>query len=39
MEFTLLGFGEEVVCMELSEDFLHMLLVGGHVSRVDENVI
>ena len=39
MELTLLGFGKEAVCVELPEDFSDMLLVGGHVSRVDEDVI
>ena len=39
MELTLLGFGKEAVCVESPEDFLDMLLVGGHVSRVDEDVI
>ena len=39
MELTLLGLGKEAVCTELSEDFLDMLLVGGHVSRVDEDII
>ena len=36
---SLLRFGKEAICMELPEDFLDMLLVGGHVSRVDEDVI
>ena len=31
--------GEEAICMESLEDFLDMLLVGGHVCRVDEDVI
>ena len=39
MELTLLRFGEEAVCMESPEDFLDMLLVRGHVSRVDEDVV
>ena len=39
MELTLLGLGEEAVCMESLEDFSDMLLVGGHVSGVDENVV
>ena len=39
MELTLLGLGEEAVCTELLEDFSDMLLVGGHVSRVDEDIV
>ena len=39
MELTLLGLGEEAVCAESPEDFLDMLLVGGHVSGVDEDVV
>ena len=39
MELTLLRLGKEAVCMELLEDFSDMLLVGGHVSGVDEDVI
>ena len=39
MELTLLGLGEEAVCTELLEDFLDMLLVEDHVSRVDEDVV
>ena len=39
MELTLLRLGEEAVCTELPEDFSDMLLVGDHVSRVDENVV
>ena len=39
MELTLLGLGEEAICAESPEDFLDMLLVEGHVSRVDEDVI
>ena len=39
MELTLLGLGEEAICAELPEDFSDMLLVGGHVSGVDEDVI
>ena len=39
MELTLLRFGEEAVCIEFPEDFLGMLLVGGHVSRVDADVV
>ena len=39
MELTLLRLGEEAVCMELLEDFSDMLLVEGHVSRVDEDVV
>ena len=39
MELTLLRLGEEAVCVELAEDFSDMLLVGGHVSGVDEDVI
>ena len=39
MELTLLGLGEEAICVELLEDFLDMLLVGGHVSGVDEDVV
>ena len=39
MELTLLRLGEEAVCMESPEDFSDMLLVGGHVSRVDEDVV
>ena len=39
MELTLLGLGKEAVCIESPEDFLDMLLVGGHVSRVDKDVI
>ena len=39
VELILLGFGKEAVCIELLEDFSDMLLVGGHVSRVDEDVV
>ena len=39
MELTLLRLGEGAVCMELLEDFSDMLLMEGHVSRVDEDVI
>ena len=39
MELTLLGLGEEAVYAELSEDFSDILLVGGHVSGVDEDVV
>ena len=39
MELTLLRLGKEAVCAELPEDFSDMLLVGGHVSRVDEDVV
>ena len=39
MELTLLGLGEKIICTELPEDFSDTLLVGGHVSRVDEDVI
>ena len=39
MELTLLGLGEEAVCMESPEDFSDKLLVGGHVSGVDEDVV
>ena len=39
MELTLLRFGKEAICTELPEDFSDMLLVGGHVSRVDEDVV
>ena len=38
MELTFLKLGEEAICAESSEDFLDMLLVGGHISRVDEDV-
>ena len=39
MELTLLVFGKETICVESPEDFSDMLLVGGHVSGVDEDVI
>ena len=39
MEHTLLGFGEEAICVESLKDFLDMLLVGSHVSGVDEDVV
>ena len=39
MELTLLKLGKEAVCAESLEDFLDMLLVRGHVSGVDEDVI
>ena len=39
VQLTLLRFGKEAICAELLEDFLDMLLVGGHVSRVDEDVV
>ena len=39
MELTLLGFGKEAICVELLEDFSDMLLVRGHVSGVDEDVV
>ena len=39
MELTLLRLGKEAVCTESLEDFSDMLLVGGHVSGVDEDVI
>ena len=39
MELTLLGLGEEAVCTELLEDFSDMLLMGGYVSGVDEDVV
>ena len=39
MELTLLGLGKEAICTESPEDFSDMLLVGGHVSRADEDVI
>ena len=39
MELTLLGFDEEAICAELLEDLLDMLLVKGHVSRVDKDVV
>ena len=39
MELTLLRLGEEAICAELLEDFSDMALVGGHVSRVDEDVV
>ena len=38
-KLTLLGLDEEAVCAELLEDFLDMLLVGSHVSGVDEDVV
>ena len=39
MELTLLGLGKEAVCAESPEDFSDMLLVGGHVSGVDEDIV
>ena len=39
MELTLLRLGEEAVCVESPENFSDMLLVGGHVSGVDEDAI
>ena len=39
VELTLLRLGKEAVCVKSSEDFLDMLLVGGHVSRADEDVV
>ena len=39
VELTLLRLGKEAVCMESLEDFLDMLLVEGHVSGVDEDVV
>ena len=39
VELTLLGLGKEAVYTESPKDFLDMLLVGGHVSRVDEDVV
>ena len=39
MELTLLRFDKEAICTELPEDFSDMLLVRGHVSRVDEDVV
>ena len=39
VELTLLRFGKEAVCAELPEDFSDILLVRGHVSGVDEDVI
>ena len=39
MELTLLEFDKEAVCAESLEDFSDMLLVRGHVSGVDEDVI
>ena len=39
MELTLLGLGKEAICVESPEDFSDMLFVGGHVSRVDEDVV
>ena len=39
MELTLLGFGKVAICTESLEDFSDMLLVGGHVSGVDEDVV
>ena len=39
VELTLLRLNKEAVCTELLEDFLDMLFVGGHVSRVDEDVV
>ena len=39
MELTLLRLGKEAVYIESPEDFSDMLLVGGHVSGVDEDVV
>ena len=39
MELTLLRFGKEAICVESLEDLSDMLLVGGHVSGVDEDVV
>ena len=39
MELTLLGFSKEAVCTESLEDFSDMFFVGGHVSRVDKDVV
>ena len=39
VELTLLRLGDEAICMELLKDFLDMLLVEGHVSRVDVDVV
>ena len=39
MELTLLRLSKEAVCAELLVDFSDMLLVGGHVSGVDEDVV
>ena len=39
MELTLLRFGKEAICAESPEDSSDMLLVRGHVSRVDEDIV
>ena len=39
MELTLLRLGKEAIYTESPENFSDMLLVGGHVCRVDEDVI
>ena len=39
VELTLLRLSKEAVCIESLEDFSNMLLVGGHVDRVDKDVI
>ena len=39
VELTLLRFGKEAICMESLEAFLDMLLMGGHVSGVDKDVV
>ena len=39
MELTLLRFSKEAIYTESLEDFSDMLLMGGHVSRVDKDVI
>ena len=36
---SLLRFGKEAICMESLKDFPDMLLVGGHVSGVDKDVV
>ena len=39
MELTILRFGEEIVFLEMSEDFADMSLMGFNILRIYEDVI